>query len=458
MKKSKGPATVTSQTQTSRSKSRSVSIQEETWTKLRNLQQLYDGGFLSESEYKERKRQIVDALTGTSTPSLPELKPVKAKPKVRFTAQNDQAPTTKTHRPPPDFSKISAENAMKYTFNPKTREWHSKRILVKMEENPFAQGGLRKAYHLLDLDLVKVNNQDQPAITFVAKMSINPFEDPEIYFQDVEMQMLSREYADSFNSYGPPKQVNFIKAWLIELLDRAGEPICGVERYIEGPYRKHNNNYGYVSDDERNTPQAFSHFTYEASKKTLLICDIQGVNDSYTDPQIHNREGAGFGRGNLGQKGFERFLATHRCNHICRYLKLQSVNAKISDLGTKPNKPVMPYTKVNFQLPQEETPPAAVSGNAASPPQLECNNNNKNNNNNNNNRNNNNNNNNKKNSLQNSNIRNFNQHLEPESEKEEKAMTAPLIQKKQAQRNAHLHAAQAQAHAGGGSCECCLVS
>ena len=36
----------------------------------------------------------------------------------------------------------------------------------------------------------------------------------------------------------------------------------------------------------RNTPQAFSHFTYEASEQKILICDVQGVNDIYTDPQV----------------------------------------------------------------------------------------------------------------------------------------------------------------------------
>jgi len=50
---------------------------------------------------------------------------------------------------------------------------------------------------------------------------------------------------------------------------------CAVERFIAGPYRKYNNNYGFVSEDERNTPQAFSHYTYETSQHRILICDIQ---------------------------------------------------------------------------------------------------------------------------------------------------------------------------------------
>ena len=63
--------------------------------------------------------------------------------------------------------------------------------------------------------------------------------------------------------------------------------MCGVERYIPGDYVKHNNNFGHVSDTERNTPQAFSHFSFEASERQLLIVDIQGINDQYTDPQVH---------------------------------------------------------------------------------------------------------------------------------------------------------------------------
>jgi elongation factor 2 kinase len=43
--------------------------------------------------------------------------------------------------------------------------------------------------------------------------------------------------------------------------------------------------------DDRNTPQAFSHFTYESSDHMVLVCDIQGVGDVYTDPQMHTLDG-----------------------------------------------------------------------------------------------------------------------------------------------------------------------
>lgn len=50
-------------------------------------------------------------------------------------------------------------------------------------------------------------------------------------------------------------------------------------------------------------PQAFSHFTFERSGHQLIVVDIQGVGDLYTDPQIHTERGTDFGDGNLGRLG-----------------------------------------------------------------------------------------------------------------------------------------------------------
>ena len=46
--------------------------------------------------------------------------------------------------------------------------------------------------------------------------------------------------------------------------------------------------------------QALSHFTFERSGHKLIVVDIQGVGDLYTDPQIHTASGAEYGDGNLG--------------------------------------------------------------------------------------------------------------------------------------------------------------
>lgn len=55
--------------------------------------------------------------------------------------------------------------------------------------------------------------------------------------------------------------------------------------------------------DDDPVPQAFSHFSWQASNGMFLICDIQGWGRLLTDPQIHTIDGKGFGAGNLGSEG-----------------------------------------------------------------------------------------------------------------------------------------------------------
>ncbi len=66
--------------------------------------------------------------------------------------------------------------------------------------------------------------------------------------------------------------------------------------------------------------QAFSHFTFEQSGHRLLVVDIQGVGDLYTDPQIHTADGLGYNEGNLGVRGMALFFHSHQCNPLCSYL------------------------------------------------------------------------------------------------------------------------------------------
>jgi len=182
---------------------------------------------------------------------------------------------------------------------------------------------LRQVFHLQDLSAASASANGQRYDSYVAKVAINPNENPDTYFRDVEMQAVAAKFAKLYNSYNPPRRVEFLEAWILQLIPSTLKSA--------GEYHKHNNNFGYVSELERNTPQAFSHFTFEASGEQILVVDIQGVGDHYTDPQIHTRRGKEFGKGNLSVRGFERFLGSHRCNPICRYLKLPLINPKDDD-------------------------------------------------------------------------------------------------------------------------------
>ncbi|KAL7691726.1 putative MHCK/EF2 kinase, protein kinase-like domain superfamily [Plasmopara halstedii] len=317
-----------------------VESESQTLGKLRNLLKLYQEGFITVTEYKDRRVQLVDELS-------------EADQTIIKTSDLLSWELPILYHEPPEFSLLRERSAIKHIFDSSERKWKSSQIQVKIDTKPFSSGGLRQVFHLQDLSmlppLLTVRDTDEDNMlskctSYVAKIAINPNENPDTYFKDVEMQAVAAKYAKLYNSYNPPRRVEFLDAWILQLIpvdasDQVIEnltlsgTICGVEPFIAGEYHKHNNNFGYVSDFERNTPQAFSHFTYEASGQEILVVDIQGVGDHYTDPQIHTRRGKEFGKGNLALRGFQRFLGSHRCNPICRYLKLPLINPK--DEGSK---------------------------------------------------------------------------------------------------------------------------
>jgi len=333
------------------------------WQNLENLKQLMNAGFLTKTENAERKAQLIDQMTGTTLGRSTGAGTIATGRSLSIVSRNNtrsgvpaMALPTIIPKPPPDFGTVTPERAIKFEYDLTSKTWQETEVTVKIDPVPFSRGALRLVYHLQDMNLEEQNKKKKsegkekaPVVSYVAKISMDPRDNKnrEIYFRDVEMQTVAKYYASKFNEYHPPKKVDFVAAWLLKLESREGTPMCGVERYIDGTYRKHNNNFGYVSEEERNTPQAFSHFTYECSSHKLLVCDIQGVSDMYTDPQVHSADGKGFGKGNMGQPGIDEFLRTHRCNAICRYLKLPAFNP-MADLGTLPMQRIMSYERIQI--------------------------------------------------------------------------------------------------------------
>jgi hypothetical protein len=77
-------------------------------------------------------------------------------------------------------------------------------------------------------------------------------------------------YADFYNAKNPPKKVDFLDAYVLELRDRPQRPICAVEKFIEGEYKKYNNNWNW-SDEVRNTPQVFTHISRFSLSRALSL-------------------------------------------------------------------------------------------------------------------------------------------------------------------------------------------
>lgn len=148
------------------------------------------------------------------------------------------------------------------------------------------------------------------------------------YEEDVIMQVIVKRVCEQFNSLSPrpPKPVDMLHVGMLRIDGEDGQPVhLGYESFVQGDYHKWNTNAGWRDDENlRHTPQAFSFASFRLTKGELMVVDIQGVGDLYTDPQVHSLSRKGFGKGNLGATGMALFLRTFRfeLNPVVQYLGL----------------------------------------------------------------------------------------------------------------------------------------
>ena len=140
------------------------------------------------------------------------------------------------------------------------------------------------------------------------------------------MQNIANYYAQryhiGYNFYYVPKKVKFLETYVLKLNQRQNPLIFQLEPYTNLTQLTNFHNW----DDEQklqNTPHAFAHFTYESSKHKLLVRISRNnklIGDIYCDPQIYEECKCEFSK-----SGFDKFLKSHRCNSICKYLKLPEI-------------------------------------------------------------------------------------------------------------------------------------
>eukprot|EP00668_Euglena_longa_P035938 GGOE01046180.1.p1 GENE.GGOE01046180.1~~GGOE01046180.1.p1 ORF type:complete len:470 (-),score=159.19 GGOE01046180.1:256-1665(-) len=267
------------------------------------------------------------------------------------------------------------ENVLAWYYDDAAAKWDVLEMEVRLAKEPFAVGSMRSAYklHVKSKDKnakcvakqftqeteeqhiapseAQFNGQDPNTIlkksqmiemlkmmppsdfevifaervfNFTASMSCKEFlhwrQRMQCFKDDIVMQEFCRSYAKEYNKLNPPKKVNFLQAFLVVFHERSDQPVFACEPMLMGEFVKFTNNAGDVNESaDRDTPHAFSHFSYVHSGEKHIIVDIQGFMDTYTDPQVHSTT-LSFGLGNLGQPGIDAFFSTHKCNSVCQKL------------------------------------------------------------------------------------------------------------------------------------------
>ncbi|PKC16919.1 kinase-like protein [Rhizophagus irregularis] len=205
----------------------------------------------------------------------------------------------------------------------------SKSFSFKIASQPFSAGVEKYAYFARDV-------KSKPAKEMVMKeyLKVGERNNPlEKYLEAVEVSTVAHFLSMKFNLIAERKNISKVNFLNVKLLRCSSIDVrtryYAIEPRLNAEYKRFNVNTGVITK-LRDTLEAFAHFTYEYTEGYLVVCDLQGIEliDEFllTDPAIHCIDPLRFGGTNFGEKGIsELFLANHRCNDICKKLKLRNV-------------------------------------------------------------------------------------------------------------------------------------
>lgn len=204
-------------------------------------------------------------------------------------------------------------------------------VSIKIAGNPFAKGGQRAAFFGL---LHELGQEVVIKESLAVKKKYRKKVDTE---RILVCHRAAKFLAQQFNGIRPDScpAIDFVGASILQLNTRWPEqPFAICEGKICGDFEKFNSNTGYCAPcpsllgTNHEAVQAFSHWTHCATNGRMMVVDCQGSRDPrinsfhLTDPAVHATNLLQFGKTNLGEEGFRRFFATHKCNTHCRALVL----------------------------------------------------------------------------------------------------------------------------------------
>jgi Mg-chelatase subunit ChlD len=274
---------------------------------------------------------------------------------------------------------------------------------VAISKEAFGEGAERLAYRFFELAGDRRTIIGRPLVAKESRLIFEEDFDNEgarksFAHSFCKTQQLARRLAVEFNDKldsiprlsGTTPRVTFLDCSIYQLDDSAGLGKLSVlveERLDESKWKKWNANNGYIEgmdsvpkftqeilrrqmtkldaieersdddDDEEErsedddeeidaikfTPsdvaQAFSHFSYWATGRKRLVCDLQGVYDDsarmlkFSDPSIHYHDHLRAHRRFVhgctdgGHRGMAKFFNTHRCSGLCKLVTRGFVEA-----------------------------------------------------------------------------------------------------------------------------------
>ena len=216
------------------------------------------------------------------------------------------------------------------------REIPHQPIKIKFAPQPFAVGGQKLVYHAYNVDAKEHIVLKQSKWTDPRSNSIKRC------LETAQVHATAANFSAAFNREAAlnadASHIEFVSVGVMLVPDGSQPRYFTYEPYIKklhtSGYMKFNSNFDYIlsagkyDEDQvyNDTCQAFSHFTWVKSGRKLVVCDLQGVKSRLklilTDPAIHYTNILCHGSTNLGMKGIDKFFQVHKCNDICRELKL----------------------------------------------------------------------------------------------------------------------------------------
>mmetsp|Transcript_8384 Transcript_8384/g.7454 ORF Transcript_8384/g.7454 Transcript_8384/m.7454 type:complete len:319 (+) Transcript_8384:524-1480(+) len=219
-----------------------------------------------------------------------------------------------------------------------------KRMVI--HKQPFAEGVFSKAYYAKILP-----DRDSKTEFQVVLKALKKPQNKSFFSAVLKKNTFVTQLADDYNKTlrhvcaAEDAKVFFVKVYVAKINDQ----YYMVEPYIDGHFQKYTNNFDYVNE---NVPllSAFSHFSYQRTKKLFMVNDLQGVNNILTDPGVHSVTKE-FSHGDFGVQGMIVFFRNHVCNDYRRSLSLKGHTSQENQIECNINRRDIVFnTKPTFDM------------------------------------------------------------------------------------------------------------